>query len=98
MINSVDKLHKHFDYRTMVEIKLVQQLRYTAAEHTDSLSATFHTDMDLAGDSPNVHTSSFPTSGMQQGHKTKVAQTIQKHTSTLLKFLSGYPTMTATAK
>ena len=55
MINSVDKLHKHFDYRTMVEIKLVQQLRYTAAEHTDSLSATFHTDMDLAWDSPNVH-------------------------------------------
>ena len=83
MINSVNKLHKNFDYRTtrvktMVEIKLAQQLRYTAAEHMHSLSVTFHTDMDLAGDSPNVHTLSFPTSGMQQGHKTKVAQTIRK--------------------
>ena len=25
MINSVDKLHKNFNYRTMVEIKLAQQ-------------------------------------------------------------------------
>ena len=38
------------------------------------------------------------TSGMQQEHKTKVAQTIQKQymTSTLLKFLSG--SLMATAK
>ena len=47
--------------------------------------------MDFAGDSPNVHPSSFPTSGMQQGHKTKVAQTIRKqykHTIEVFELVS----------
>ena len=89
MINSADKLHKNFDYRTMVEIKLAQQ--GIQLQNTDSPSVTFHTDMDLATDSPNVHPSSFPTSGMQQGHKTKVAQTIRKqykHTIEVFEWVS----------
>ena len=43
--------------------------------------------------------STFPTSGMQQGHKTKLhKQSAGNNTSTLLKSLSGYPTLMTTAK
>ena len=62
--------------------------RYTAAEHRDSLSVTFHTDNDLAGDSPNVHFSNLWYAARTQN---KVAQTIRKqykHTIEVFELVS----------
>ena len=73
---------KIFDYKTMVEITLAQQGTQLQSTQIPSVQH-FFTLMDLAGDSPNVHQSSFSNlwyaARAQNKSCTDNQETIQAH-------------------